>query len=683
MLRFACPSCQTALQVPDDKAGTVTACPRCRQGLRVPLPAAAASAAPAASGSVRIPAPGAGTPAAEEAVWFFIQAGDKKGPVSWPQLRQLAATAHLLPSDLVWTNPMVQAVPARSVRGLCPEAPAPAPPEPLSALVPDVSADKAPVAREGPPLWKRLLRECRETATATARQTVRPILYLRSLLRGRSLRRRARAVRLTLGQQLYQAQAGDPEVREQVRVLGERIHGAEGDKAVTRKLGQERHALLEGLADEALARDGAPPSAAAALQRARDAQARWQTHQEQTRAARHNLLPSGGAGWLRVGAGYGFVAAAVALFLWLLPAGSEPAPTPAADAARAGAPGPLPDLTTEEIYARYAKAVALIRSDKTSGTGFLVRPGVLATNAHVIDFALIPQLRVYFPSAGEAGKTPRAVKLLYYNRARDLALLEVDFPQAPLTVSTTYRFQGGQRVTVIGNPNIKDLTLENAVGQGLMSTRTQIRGQNFYQLSLAVNPGNSGGPAFDAKGQVIGVVTLKAKEKEAIAFCVPADDLTRALADVDRQPPARRAEAAARHRLEVVFHRVALAGAIYDKGMELYARCMREALRNRLPVSAGVAAARKLFREKFKDPDKEILADVKEEITRLSSDPQLPEETRQKLTELWATCQEFKSYVENPRGTFRGYVLKYNELEAKMKRLVEALRSTLGLEESD
>ena len=42
-----------------------------------------------------------------------------------------------------------------------------------------------------------------------------------------------------------------------------------------------------------------------------------------------------------------------------------------------------------------------------------------------------------------------------------------------------------------------------------MSTRTTLEGQRYYQLGIAVNPGNSGGPVFNSSGAVVGIVTRK------------------------------------------------------------------------------------------------------------------------------------------------------------------------------
>ncbi len=69
-----------------------------------------------------------------------------------------------------------------------------------------------------------------------------------------------------------------------------------------------------------------------------------------------------------------------------------------------------------------------------------------------------------------------------------------------------------------------------------MSTKTSFEGQRYYQLSIAVNPGNSGGPVFNSFGEVIGVVTRKSAAQEALAFCIPLEDLNLALEKVTNFP---------------------------------------------------------------------------------------------------------------------------------------------------
>src|SRR6185437_2866574 len=236
--------------------------------------------------------------------------------------------------------------------------------------------------------------------------------------------------------------------------------------------------------------------------------------------------------------------------------------------ARAAAGGPARDdgparpLSTAEIVAESDPSIALIKGKASRGTGFLVGPGLLVTNAHVIDGEFVNQLQVHFPAAVRARRGPAPAELLYEDPRRDLALLAVKTDLPPLRVARSYAFRKGEDITVIGSPGIGDgKVLENAVSRGVMSTQTAIDGRSFYQMGISVNPGNSGGPVFDSSGRVIGVVTLKTSEQEALAFCVPVEDLHAALSALSSQPPADAARLRSRHRVVHAVKGLGAAGA--------------------------------------------------------------------------------------------------------------------------
>src|SRR5207248_2469951 len=128
----------------------------------------------------------------------------------------------------------------------------------------------------------------------------------------------------------------------------------------------------------------------------------------------------------------------------------------------------------------------------------------------------------------------------------------------------------GEDVTVIGNPGVDGETvLENAISRGVMSTKAEIDGRKFYQLGIAVNPGNSGGPVFDSAGRVIGVVTLRIPGKEELSFCIPVEELRVAMTRLGEQAPGAVASVRSRHRLVTAYKNLGTAGALYGLGLEL------------------------------------------------------------------------------------------------------------------
>ena len=220
-------------------------------------------------------------------------------------------------------------------------------------------------------------------------------------------------------------------------------------------------------------------------------------------------------------------------------------------------------LSTAEIVEESEPSVALIKGKGSSGTGFLVGPGLVATNAHVIDDEFASDLEVRFVSADDGQNDPIRGVLLYEDAERDLAFLAVETDLKPLRIARSYTFRKGEDVTVIGNPGIGDgQVLENAISRGVMSTKAKVNEKDFYQLNIAINPGNSGGPVFDSTGRVIGVATLKSMKQEATGFCIPIEDLQAAIAKVGSQDPAEADRCRSKHRTTVAAKTLGGAGAI-------------------------------------------------------------------------------------------------------------------------
>ena len=90
-------------------------------------------------------------------------------------------------------------------------------------------------------------------------------------------------------------------------------------------------------------------------------------------------------------------------------------PEPAVAASSAA--GTARVLTTEEIARRCERAIAIVSGRHAAGTGFLVRPGVLATNSHILAVERIEDLRVTFPAAKIGSMM---TELLFEDPQRDL-----------------------------------------------------------------------------------------------------------------------------------------------------------------------------------------------------------------------------------------------------------------------
>lgn len=195
---------------------------------------------------------------------------------------------------------------------------------------------------------------------------------------------------------------------------------------------------------------------------------------------------------------------------------SAPLAASAPPSASAVPPPPGPEeMTPAELFKKLSPSVVTISFSAAAGlsgggTGFLIDDeGTIATNHHVISSA--KQLRIKFAN----GALFQSVELLAENPDRDLALLRIklDEPEEgspkveaePLDLGDSDAVVVGERAVAIGNP----LGLEHTLTDGLISSRRMYQGKPWIQMSVPVSPGNSGGPLFNLKGEVIGVITAQ------------------------------------------------------------------------------------------------------------------------------------------------------------------------------
>lgn len=176
------------------------------------------------------------------------------------------------------------------------------------------------------------------------------------------------------------------------------------------------------------------------------------------------------------------------------------------------------------ISSNVEKSPRKVNPSTYGATGFaLTSNGFLVTNYHVIKDAD----SVYVQnSEGESLKA----KVVYIDPSYDLAVLEITDPAFKNTVEIPYTFKDkasdiGQDVFTIGYPR------EEAVyGSGYLSSKTGYGGDTIaYQVTIPVNPGNSGGPVLDDKGNVIGIISGKQTEADGVAFAIKTDYLLKSI----------------------------------------------------------------------------------------------------------------------------------------------------------
>ena len=207
-------------------------------------------------------------------------------------------------------------------------------------------------------------------------------------------------------------------------------------------------------------------------------------------------------------------------------------------------------LTPAQVYARNIKSVAAITSTITTGSygqisqstsvgsGFILsQDGYVVTNYHVVEGATAITVTIYDETQYEA-------KLVGYDSSNDIAVLKIEAAGLqPVTIGSSDDLIVGDQVVAIGNP-LGELTSTltvgyiSAINRDITTDGTVI---NMLQTDAAINSGNSGGPLFNMKGEVIGITTAKYSGTtssgatiEGIGFAIPVDDVIKKITDLQQ-----------------------------------------------------------------------------------------------------------------------------------------------------
>ena len=170
------------------------------------------------------------------------------------------------------------------------------------------------------------------------------------------------------------------------------------------------------------------------------------------------------------------------------------------------------------------------RRFEAAGSGFVISAdGYVVTNNHVVEDA--QKVTVVF----EGGEEKEA-EIIGTDVRTDLALLKIDgVKDLPFVEFAKKDVRIGDWVVAVGNP----FGLGGSVTAGIVSARGRDIGGNSYgdflQIDAAINRGNSGGPAFNLEGKVVGVNTAIFSPNGGnvgIAFAIPADTVEQIIADL-------------------------------------------------------------------------------------------------------------------------------------------------------
>ena len=160
-------------------------------------------------------------------------------------------------------------------------------------------------------------------------------------------------------------------------------------------------------------------------------------------------------------------------------------------------------------------------SPQSLGSGFILKPdGLILTNAHVVDSAEEVTVRL-------TDKREFKAKIIGADKRTDIAVLKIDAKDLPtVPVGNPENLKVGEWVLAIGSP----FGFDNTVTAGIVSAKGRSLPDESYvpfiQTDVAVNPGNSGGPLFNMKGEVIGInsqIYSRSGGYMGISFAIPID----------------------------------------------------------------------------------------------------------------------------------------------------------------
>jgi serine protease Do len=159
------------------------------------------------------------------------------------------------------------------------------------------------------------------------------------------------------------------------------------------------------------------------------------------------------------------------------------------------------------------------------GSGFIISPdGVILTNAHVVKDANEVTVKL-------TDRREYRAKVLGADPKTDIAVIKINASNLPVVkLGNAKALQPGEWVAAIGSP----FGFENTVTVGVVSAKGRSLPDDstvpFIQTDVAVNPGNSGGPLFNGRGEVVGInsqIYSRSGGYQGVSFAIPIDVATR------------------------------------------------------------------------------------------------------------------------------------------------------------
>lgn len=174
------------------------------------------------------------------------------------------------------------------------------------------------------------------------------------------------------------------------------------------------------------------------------------------------------------------------------------------------------------------KDITLDTPTEWSGTGFALNDGYVVTNYHVIENA--KNIEIYGINGDFSNEYN--INVVGVDKQNDLALLKINDENVLRHNNPPFYYnpsivEVGESVYVLGYPLTQTMGEEIKLTTGVVSSKSGFEGDiTTYQISVPIQPGNSGGPMFDMKGNLVGIVCAKHLGAENANYAIKTAYLT-------------------------------------------------------------------------------------------------------------------------------------------------------------
>ncbi|MBK6771904.1 MAG: trypsin-like peptidase domain-containing protein [Ignavibacteria bacterium] len=183
-----------------------------------------------------------------------------------------------------------------------------------------------------------------------------------------------------------------------------------------------------------------------------------------------------------------------------------------------------------DIFKEASKCTGLISDGKNFGSGFFINKNTFVTNYHVINH--LKENNIEIRAQGSVFSIDKIIEI---NKTVDLALIRVsDSSENYFRIANPLEIKVGQTVYAIGNPtSFDEKVFKNTFTNGIINNilKDKLKGRDYMMDSKVIlhsadlNPGNSGGPLLNEKGELVGINAYIRFNIEMMKFAIHADEL--------------------------------------------------------------------------------------------------------------------------------------------------------------